>query len=380
MNLAEKVAIAREIQKYIYTVSNIWPGFTPFPFILYDEKNQVAVGNDYPERFSRISDDIWAAEGPDPDLMGCTAVRYHNHFAAIWDTRTLPNHPSIAQVTAGIAHEMFHCFQMAELALPFPNELLRPRYPHTARSVALLIAENRILAEMYVEHDPIALYGCLKKIASLRRQRVMEVGPDFLAYDNGIEGMEGTAAYVEIQMAQRIAGNAADEANSFIFPLLAQNDRLLADYRLRCMASGAVLCLSADALCPKWQSEWTQTRLPIFAWLRQKLALGEIETEVDPSDRQTAEALLSSYAKNNERKIADFLNQPLISFEDDIHLLRFDPMNLVCHSKHCLHTRAGIVRLGEKQVLLERPFLTEVGDSIVAVKRILIPETEGLDL
>jgi hypothetical protein len=376
MNATKKIELADGIRKCISAhIGDIWPDFTPFPFILYDGDNQVAVGGNWPERYSPVRDDIWLAEGTDPALMGCTSLTYHDQRVAVWDTSTWPESPNLSQAAGGVAHEMFHCFQLAAMSLPWANELLLPAYPHTPRSVALLMAERRLIAGMADEGDFNGIRENIGKIAWLREQRENEVGAEYMAYDKNAEGFEGTAEYVQIRLEAAVDGIPPQEAAaSRIFQLQRFDGGLLANYRGLLYKTGANLCLAADRLCPGWQAEWAASNRPVFDWITGKLGVEKMETALGEGDLQTAGAVVSEFISGKERRIAEFMDQMLVSFDGDVQLLGFDPMNLVCHEGVCLHTRFGQVRIGERAYLLESPFVARYGKHICDVKKILIPK------
>jgi hypothetical protein len=423
-----KIITAKEILKRIGVVRDIWPGFTPVPFILYDDKGQAAAGgDDWPERYTHAAGGIWTAEGSDPQLMGCTAIEdYHGQMVAIWDTRTWPDTPDIAEAAAGLAHEMFHCYQITTLKPPFPNELIAPQYLHTARSVALTVAENELLAEIFTAQPEAieaaeAIRGLLEKIAGLRKQRRDEIGAEFMQYDDALEGFEGTAMYIQVKTHALLKGeNVASISKFYAEPgahsaaPLYNKENLLNGYRLRCLASGAALCFAADALADGWQTEWTASGISLFEWLKQKLSLNEAACcsafRVHPPDNtrevffhrernaithsksdsrsayltqadlHSAAELIETFREGKQRQIDNFLAQPVTLFEGGIQLTGFDPMNLVCEGNRCLHMRAGRLTICGRKYLAEHPFLTEFGSSIMDVRRLWLPERNANDL
>ena len=375
MTLKQKISLAKEIQQQL-NISGIWPNFNPVPFILYDNENQVAIGGKWPGHFSQHKDGIWVAEGFDPLLMGNTSVNYHGTAVAIWDTRTWPNTPGLSVATSGVVHEMFHAHQQLYMNLPWANELVFPQYPHSSYSIALALEENKRLEEILKNPSHENIHKCLTAIATLRKLREAEIGTTFMEYDKHIEGIEGTAAYVETHTKARIEGATTfTAANSYLAAL--SGNRLLNNYRHRCYASGLVLCLAADILWPGWPQEWVGTNKSIFDWVVDKLPPSTSTIEVSPVNLYTADKLLVAYLKQKEDKIAEFMNQPLVSYDGKIELIGFDPMNLVCIGNLCLHMH-GKLRFCGKEHMIETPFLEEFGDNIMVVKRVLLPASSKI--
>lgn len=370
MDLHQKIKLAVTIHETLLIHHcDVWPDFTPVPFILYDDQHQVAVGEDWPEHYTNVGPGIWVAEGRDQMLMGNTALLYHERMIAIWDTRTWADEPDATRASALLAHEMFHAFQETTLKLPYSNEMLLPQYPHSAQSTALVMEENKWLQKIHKTQDPMCLHEMIRIIASLRQLRKTEIGATYMEYDQLLEGFEGTAAYVEIRMQALLQKKTPMECAAVYLPHLIGQDDLLMNYRHRCYASGLLLCLAADALCPDWQVQWPLTKRPLFDWMREKLSLSEIEMTLDNETLQRATALVSADKKEKEQQITAFMEQPLIMLEGDIGLLGFDPMNLVCVGDRCLHLH-GLMRMGKETVMLERPFVEEFEGTILGVKRI----------
>jgi len=371
MTLTQKINLAETIQQNISPrITNLWPNFTLVPFILYDADNQVAVGDQWPGHYQHERGDIWIAHGTDPQLMGNTAMEYHNRIVAIWDTRTWEEIPSISHASALIAHEMFHAYQ-THMNLPWANEFLLPQYPHSVRSAALVLEENGLFAEMLANFDsPDLIMDCMKKIFALRKLREAVIGTDFMEYDGRLEGAEGTAAYVEIKLQAILEGKTPFECAASYLPAL-QSDGLLAEYRHRCYATGLILCLAADVLCPGWQIAWIKSGLAIFEFMQEKLAFGPVDVMVSQSSAEKACQLVSAFKEEKERRIAEFKKQDVKLIEGDIQLMSFDPMNLTCIDDLCLHMH-GQLRYGNEEHLMDQPFLTQFGDHIMDVKRVWV--------
>jgi len=372
-DMKSKIDLAREVRKHITThIADVWPGFTPFPFIIYDDKEQVAVGAKWPERYLQVEKDIWVAAGLDSQLFANTSVMYHGVKTAIWDARTWPDGIGIAQAAADVTHEMFHAFQSEVMAdLPPANELLLPVYPHTAMSVALVIEENKLLAEICASPDAATVNKCLCRIASLRKQREAEVGADYIEIDKCCETGEGTAVYAEVCMKAIINESSVLDAADFCLPFLT-DDKILSHYRHRCYVVGLVLCLASDIMWPGWHTMWAASGKTLFDWMSDKLAHVESDESISAAYLKTADELLAAHQSGKEQKIAEFMAQPHTVIEGDVKLMIFDPMNIVCNNGRCLH-KHGKLRIDGEEQMLTTPFLAEYGGTIFDIKRIFIP-------
>ena len=368
MTLNKKIELAEKIYEFTAKHS-IWPGMSPFPFILYDDKNQVAMGDNWPEQFIHMKDNIWAAEGTDPLLLGNTATMYHDKLIAIWDTRTWDVSIDSTHAASCIAHEMFHCYQQQAMHLEWANELLFPQYPHTPRSIALVMEENSVLLKMLTNPS-----GGLAKLIAIRNMRKAEIPAEFLNYDQQVETIEGTATYAEMQFLSTLQNKPMQETLAAKLTRLLSNNDLLQNYRQRLYAVGAIMCFAADALYPHWQQEWEQSGLTIFDWLKERCEPSADLIEISEQTLQNATLQLEAFEQEKAQQISDFMNQPLTAIEDDIQILTFDPMNIVCANGRCLH-KHGQLRIGGVTQMLGHPFLVEYGETIFDVKRLLMPNT-----
>jgi len=374
MELAKKIDLAETIHDLINAnISGIWQGYEAVPFILYDSKFRVAVGDGWPECYRRERGNIWVAEGTDPNLMANTVTKYHGKVVAIWNTENWSDTcPDAIDATASIAHEMFHAYQNVSFTAPEANEMLLPQYPHSPLSVSLVIEENKNFVNLYENLDSAEkIISILREIAEQRACREKEIGKVFLEYDNGIESWEGTSAYAEIQMHSKLEGITPAKAALSYMPMISgANDGLLHMYRHRCYTTGVVLCLAADIVCPDWKSEWIKSGVSLFDWMKEQLSI-EVLGEADCPVLGEAEGIIKAFNAEKEKKIAEFKSQPLTVMEGDIRLLTFDPMNLTCLDGECLH-KHGKIRCGNEERLLTQPFLAEYGDNVLDIKRIWV--------
>jgi hypothetical protein len=374
MNVTQTIELAVVIFQMLDAhAEKLWPGFTPFPFILYDNENRVAVGEGWQKEYKMVTEGVWEAEGPDPQLMGCTIIIQGNRPVAIWDTRMWPDEPDIAEAASGMAHETFHSFQLTCLNIPWPNELLPPQYPHSPYSTALVIEENNVMAGMIKNPDIDSLHAGLEKIAGLRKQRENEIGAEFFEYDKRIESMEGTAMYIQFHMKAILENTTVFETAESYIKMLAQEGNFLAGYRQRCYMAGAFICLAADVLIPDWKSEWPCSEIPIYDWVAEKMTLTGTRISLHESVINEAELMVAAYRQQNESSIVDFMAQPLAEIEGSVRLLFFDPMNIVCSNGRALH-KTGRLNINGREFLLEFPFLTEYGNTIMDIQRIWIPK------
>lgn len=109
----------------------LWPGFHPYPFALYTQREAILNG----ERF------------PTPEgFYGNTTISFGGRQIAIWNIET-DSHKNLHSLTAGLVHEMFHAFQMEHGERRYPNDLALFAHAPTPESLAWKIWERSLLAD-----------------------------------------------------------------------------------------------------------------------------------------------------------------------------------------------------------------------------------------
>ena len=362
--MQKHIALAKQIHQNIKTFgSTCWTGFESVPFIIYNDEFQIAVGAGFPDKYEQIEDNIWLAKGRDEQLFGNTVTEYHGLGVAIWNVDTWSDEVDIAMATSCIYHEMFHAHQYYHLNLGRSDGMILD-YQHTAKSVALTIAENQYLLDILVNNDKESVLLNLNKIANLRAARQVELGEKYIQYDQGEETGEGTAVYAEIKMAMAISGKSVTEVASEYLQVLQTIDKTLTNYRARLYTVGLILCLACDYLDLDLQSDMAQSGKTVFAWLSEKLSLPQGMEKTEDLDFELAEDLLAKFNKTKIDKINEFRALPYI--EVNGHLNGLDPMNIVVHENLCLH-KWGQVTIDGVTQQLQQPYLTEFADGNVFV-------------
>ena len=363
MDLNKKIELVKQINDNINnSISKVWPDFKPFPFILHEEDEYILVSSKPFNGFSLLEENIWIKNERDVELISNTAKVYQGETIALWGVDTWLENTTLSQMSACIAHEMFHAFQ-DNFSWPYAREVFQPSYPHSPASVALIIEENRELIKILKNHN---VYECLEKIINLRKLRESIVGKGFFAYDKGVETGEGTAAYVEIQL-EAVLDNKTPLSVALASQYLSfveDTDNLLNNYRRRLYSSGLILCLSLDIIAPNWQNEWAQSVLTIFDFVEKKININ--------TDLFTARNIVKNFESKKQEKISKFMNQELIRLKGDIQFVGFDPMNITCVGEYCLHKQCPF-KFKETVYILKKP-LVKYGENITDIKEILIPK------
>lgn len=208
-------------------LGTLYPGFHPYPFALYTEREVCRGGEVRPNGGG---------------LVGNTAVFLHGEPTAIWDVELDP--PADAErFAAGIVHEMFHCHQFACGESRFPSDLTMLAHPGTAESFVLRHRENTCLAQAFLTGDGEQL----RRFAALRAQGY-RADPAAAEQLQRVETIEGMAEYIELCALRRLSPEKYRQDAARYAEVLCTADERLFDTRRTAYHSGALFCLCLEML------------------------------------------------------------------------------------------------------------------------------------
>ena len=350
----------RQIRQHLDRLDfdKLWPGFGATPFLIYDSDYFYTDHPVPPELTTEPWQGIYRGrcEGR---LMGNTALKLGQTTLAIWDMRTIPADFSTHKLTSLIVHEMFHAYQMASGEQRFPNELLGLDYPITRENIALRTREREQLFQALNRSDT----GHLAQFFSLRRRRQAIIG-SFLAYEQAIETVEGTAVYVEFQALSQLAPQTGlvDFLGGFR-EVSADNLKI----RNSSYHQGLLLSLLADQLIPDWKSGFLASEEYLSPMMKRRLGLPEIALDAEEADSRLEE-VLSQHEKARQQVFHDFANTPTKNFVDrDIELTGFDPMNVIKCGREVIHLRFVRVKIDGQEKMLAGPVKMIIGQNMFDV-------------
>lgn len=177
--------VERRLEKLDF--SDLWPGFRPLKFALYNETECVFDGAYVPKTAEFIAN---------------TSIEYRGEQIAVWQLAGDPD-PDI--LTASMVHEMFHAFQTVSGESRWADEraaLMNYRYT----------PENLSMKRREAEHMAAALGGdpaAFRTLLGLRKRRALDFPAEY-DYEARIEQIEGTANYVELEALGRLDRKKGD--------------------------------------------------------------------------------------------------------------------------------------------------------------------------
>ena len=209
-----------EIKRYIEIVdfSKLWRGFEPLKFALYSEKECFFDGA-YIEKTDAF--------------LANTSILYHGEWIAIWNVQDEMN-PIV--LTSKMNHEMFHGFQRMRHDRRFPNELdALYNYQYEEGNLNLKLMENQLLYQLSARFDKAMFEEFLK----MRKYR-SDAFRYAYHYESGIEQIEGTANFVELQCLKQLSAELFEKALSAARERIIKPNNLL-PIRVICYDIGALL-------------------------------------------------------------------------------------------------------------------------------------------
>ena len=196
-----------EVNIYLKKVNfnNIWNGFKPLKFALYNDKECYFDGS-YIDKTNLF--------------LGNTAINYNGQMIAIWNVMEEIN-PII--LTSKMAHEMFHGCQNLNDEKRFPNEMHAIyNYQYSDRNLSIKLIENKLINELNEEFN----FDKYQKLLGLRKYRYNHFKYEFL-YESRIEQVEGTANYVELNVLKELSMDLYNKKLSEMKEFIINEENLL---------------------------------------------------------------------------------------------------------------------------------------------------------
>lgn len=299
-----------EVARRLNTIvpGDLWPGFVWGTFALYDETRATLGGGTFPRP---------------ADFRGNTAVEWEGKILAIWNMATDPG-DDLDLLAAGLAHELFHVFQMERGEGRFPNDLAALSDPVEGRLLALKREENRELVRALRETDPGKIKARLARFAALREQREALSGCP-CPQEYYAETVEGMAEYVGTKALKALDREKYTRRLSDYESYLTEATTLLLDTRRLAYYTGTFLLLAAQGAGLSPFHEIGAEKRPIYKLLKEQLPTVEAGP-VPPFPR--GEALAEEQRNKREEVLAAFFGGATVYREGHFAITGYDPMNM----------------------------------------------------
>ncbi len=296
-------ALFLRIQSKLNTLdfSTLWPGFRPFPFALYDDQKVVFANRILP----------W-----DRRFLGNTAIDWEGSPLAIWRIDSVDGLDE-EMLVSKLVHEMFHAFQKNSGETRWPDEFRQGlRYEYHSENLCRKYMEDFHLCGFLTSFS----LDTWRILLSVRNGRA-EQFPEAVAYEAGIETIEGMAEYIELMALKAFDDGKYQRALQRIIEILNDPGRLF-PIRSVCYHSGAVMCLLADRHGLPFRHEIGKETRPLY-----RLLADGIPARIRPVKIQSVITETERFLAKRQQIIDDFLREAEPILEGNHPLIGIDPMN-----------------------------------------------------
>lgn len=348
--LYEKVS--RQLERLDFEA--LWPGFSLYPFALYDGEHAILDGQ--------------MMECP-KDFRGNTTVVFRERQIAIWNVRLgLPEDD--VRFASMLVHEMFHAFQMERGEKRFPNDFVLAGRALSPEYLAIKAEEFRCLSE----EDGLPHFLALREM-----RRALDGG--LVQEELLVETVEGMAQYVEFcALGQLCEGDRQRAALAECAKQLADPEWLL-DSRRCAYDSGTLLLFAARRQGISVFHDIGGETCPVYDVIRRQLPQVPRTSQTrDPVSfcRETLDfwsGILSRRSAQRQAVIQAFLREEHTTVKGEFCICGYDPMNLwregdILYSTSflCLRDQDGeMVTLTGKVLLQMRSGSPDIADAYCTV-------------
>lgn len=335
-----------EVQKRMKGIqfNELWPGFNPCRFALYNEEQVILDGQVLP----------W-----DERFIGNTAIDFEGETIAIWkfDSKSTL---SDDQLASKIIHEMFHAFQKANRNMRWPNEFREGlTYEYSVVNLSMKVEENNVLCDLYESFDELKFKEFL-----LRRYRRQNYFKRKYIYEVGVEGVEGMAQFVELKALQQLDLEAFEEAVRSMLTYIRDYNHLI-PMRTLCYHVGALLLL----VCENNHKPMNKDVGLTFDSILNLVTEDEMEEmEYVFHRNKQVDVLIKNYYRDIIKKIERFIDSARHIDEGQFQITGLDPQNTILYKQHlyCKHFIA--YRDQEVDHLMKHPCVLELNDQMMIEK------------
>jgi hypothetical protein len=343
------IAVLRDLDRL--AGQKLWPGFEPqrIPVAVFDGTATYLLRHPRPpDGFMAVpgdTQDLFVFPGQHELLRANTGVAVNGIMTATTDlSRSV--HRSRSVLASLIIHEAFHVY--AQKAHPgwAGDEAELFRYPvDDVRMLLRRRLETLALVRALTATDGDGLRYWAAAALHQRDQRFVAMPTGAVAYERGIELIEGLAQYVEYRASGRALG-------------LRVGDLPVERVRHRAYATGQALALVLDRVDPEWKSSLGETPLDVLLQMRLPRSTARAFTAREEAAQQSrATREIDRLVARRELQRRAFLDTQgwrieIVTNREPLWAKSFDPLNIaVLDREHVLHSRW--LRLGNSSCAIE---------------------------
>ncbi|MCR3905689.1 MAG: hypothetical protein NUK62_01485 [Tenericutes bacterium] len=300
----------QHIEKQLNQINfnEIWTGFHPFEFALYND-NEVYLKDGVIQKDERF--------------YGNTAIKYNDTYLAIWylNAKDLEkNEKDSTVLVSKIVHEMFHAYQFEQGEKRWPHEVKALlTYQYDALNLSMKKQENEMIYTL-LDHFDMDLFKDFLKLRKSRHQQF----PSQFDYEAKTEVIEGFATYVELMTLKML-----DEAR-YLKALALLKEKILNEehffpIRLICYDIGGLLAILCQENQIDWHHDIASTELSLSDILFNRYLILSESKSIDIDSDITK--LVKWFEEENRILIEETLKKCNAKHEGTYKLLGVDPYN-----------------------------------------------------
>lgn len=322
--------------------SNLWPGFHAYDYALYDATT-VYLKDEILEKDNRF--------------LGNTTIEFKGKHIAIWHVQ---KEEDIDLLTANIVHEMFHAHQNTLGENRYVSDIDCLGYPDDLKHYTLKHLELTKLALAQESKDLVEKKYLFNQYINLREKRSKLI-PNHIAYEKGIESLEGSAEFVALQALKKLEiGKYYKQLEIACDWVRDANDKLF-DTRRLAYYSGLLLHQVAFDIGRTVYCDIGQEDRFTYDLVNDYVSHTE---DVELTNIDTIEKNYLCLLEKKSSMIDDILNHVnCIKHKGDFSLKGYDPMNMIRYKNYVLHQSFLMVHNGYDTTFNSGPIVIETDGS-----------------
>lgn len=350
MHIVERIST---LEKYLkaFDLHDYWVGFKTIPFAIFNDK--IVYLFNHPNYTDHNPKSYVVLDKTD-DFNGCTLILFEKIPTAIIDISYYDTDELLYSI---LVHELFHGSQYLNEESRFANELVGATYTNHPENIEIRNQERIALWNALNVQEIYEKEYYTQQFVSFRKNR-QEKFPEYVAYENLLETIEGPAFYVEYQAYQNVMPD--DILSDFIHDLHDIEASTL-NIRQSCYSSGLACCLLLDIFEPNWKKDFFRTSKPLFEILLQYVSTIPVPSiEISEKAFQLSKEMdirkqkeIENFTKKNVSKIVAI---------GSIKVVGFDPMNMVVMNELTFHKTFVKLQVNNDVITINQPIVIKKVD------------------
>lgn len=350
MHIVERIST---LEKYLkaFDLHDYWVGFKTIPFAIFNDK--IVYLFNHPNYTDHTPKSYVVLDKTD-DFNGCTLILFEKIPTAIIDISYYDTDELLYSI---LVHELFHGSQYLNEESRFANELVGATYTNHPENIEIRNQERIALWNALNIQEIYEKEYYTQQFVSFRKSR-QEKFPEYVAYENFLETIEGPAFYVEYQAYQYVM---PDDIRSDFIHKLHDIEASTLNIRQSCYSSGLACCLLLDIFEPNWKKVFFCTSKPLFEILLQYVSTIPVPS-IEISEK--AFQLSKEMDIRKQKEIENFTkkNVSKIIAIGSIKVVGFDPMNMVVMNELTFHKTFVKLQVNNDVMTINQPIVIKKVD------------------